>query len=125
MGEWGQRRGGWGLVRGRQCREAAVEGRQTAQGRAGTKGVVGGLADGGLQGRWGARDAAGLGVGAFLGVCPAPAWGNLLRSDSPDHRGDTLIDCAPVSLGPWVPLSPQSLLEAPSRAPCPSTTASC
>lgn len=65
------------------------------------------------------------GVGAFLGVCPAPAWGSLLRSDSPDHRGDVRANCAPASLGPRVPLSPQSLLEAPSRAPCPSSAASC
>lgn len=65
--------GGW--PEAGQCREAAMDGRQMARGRVGTKAVVGGLTDGGLQGRQGARDAVGLGGGGFPGPVPHPSLG--------------------------------------------------
>lgn len=59
------------------------------------------------------------GVGAFRGLCPTPAWGSLLRSDSPDHGGDSRADCAPASLGLRVPPLPAEPPGGPLPSPLP------
>lgn len=86
--------------------------------RAGQAPRGGGLADGGLQGGRGDRDAAGLGVGAFLGVC-RPAWGRLLRVrlSRPPGVSTSALTVLLRLWGPQGALSPQSLLEAPPEPP--------
>ena len=114
--------GGW--PEAGQCKEAAVEGRQTARGRADTKAVVGGLTDGGLQGRRGAREAGGRGGGGLPGRVPHPSLGQPPEVGLSDHGNDSRGLCSRVSGAAGAPL-PAEPLGAPTRAPCPATTASC